>query len=256
MEAEKLVRLGLTGGEASVYLALLESGSSTVGPVVKKSGVAYSNVYEILQRLTKKGLVSFIVKSKTRYFQAAEPTRLHDYLERKEREIRLERKLVERLIPELSGLSRLKGKKLEAEVFTGFKGMNTAYEKIMADYSPDYDYAFFYGPGSENVTKVDRFFLNFEKRVYIKLGVIMRGIVSKDYYLSSTFIKKSKLLKSKVWEIGYVDFPVPGNIDVYKDRLLIASWSGPMIAVLIHSNDIAEGFMEYFKSVWKIAKKC
>jgi sugar-specific transcriptional regulator TrmB len=256
MEAEKLVRLGLTGGEAGVYLALLESGPSTVGPVVKKSGVAYSNIYEILERLMKKGLVSFIVKSKTKYFQAAEPLRLHDYLERKEREIKKERKLVEQLIPVLSALSRRKGEKLEAEVFTGFKGMNTAYEKILADYSQDDDYIFFYGPVDKNVQRVDRFFINFEKRVYKKLGVRMRGVVSKDYFMLSNYVKRSIMIKKGLWELRHVNFPVPGNIDVYRDRLLIVSWSGPMIAVLIHSNEIAGMFLKYFESAWKIAKKC
>ena len=64
-----LLKIGLTEGESKVYLALTELGSSTVGPIVKKSGVAYSNIYDILHRLIEKGIVSFIIKNKTRYFQ-------------------------------------------------------------------------------------------------------------------------------------------------------------------------------------------
>ena len=45
-----LLKIGLTEGEAKVYLALSELGSSTVGPIVKKSRVAYSNIYDILQQ--------------------------------------------------------------------------------------------------------------------------------------------------------------------------------------------------------------
>ena len=61
---QNLVNLGLTEGEAKVYTALLGTGSSTVGPIVKASGVASSNIYDILERLIEKGLVSFIIKSK------------------------------------------------------------------------------------------------------------------------------------------------------------------------------------------------
>jgi len=83
MDNEKildLLKLGLTEGEAKVYIALSGLGSSTVGAIVKKSGVAYSNIYDILNRLIEKGIVSYIIKSKTKYFQAASPSNLIDYL--------------------------------------------------------------------------------------------------------------------------------------------------------------------------------
>ncbi len=254
MDAGDLVRLGLTEGEASVYLALLEAGPSTVGPIVKKAGVAYSNVYEILQRLMKKGLVSFIIKSKTKHFQAAEPVSLHEYIEKKEKEIRDEKRIVDKLIPELTQLSKMKGEKLLAEVFTGMKGLRTVYEKVLEGYEDGDDYAFFYDP-TERMDIVDRFFLNFEKRVYKPRNIIMRGIVSKGFYFGSSYMKRSGMVRKGKWDVRYVDFPFPGNIDIYKDRLLIVSWSGPIIAILIHSHDISAKFLRYFESVWKVAKK-
>ena len=87
MYKEKLEELGLTSGESKVYEALLVLGPSTVGPVVKKSNVAYSNIYEILNRLLDKGLVSFIVKQKTKYFQAEDINRIKDYLVLQEKEL-------------------------------------------------------------------------------------------------------------------------------------------------------------------------
>ena len=75
-----LIKMGLTSGEAKVYVALAEIGSTTVGPIVNKSKVAYSNIYEILNRLIDKGLVSFIIKEKTKYFQAATPNNIKKFL--------------------------------------------------------------------------------------------------------------------------------------------------------------------------------
>ena len=49
---DELKKLGLTEGEASVYLALLKLNSSTVGAIVKDSGVSYSKIYEVLGRLS------------------------------------------------------------------------------------------------------------------------------------------------------------------------------------------------------------
>ena len=83
----QLQELGLTEGEAKVYLALVKHGLATVGPVVKESRVAYSNIYEILARLQEKGLVTFIIKSKTHHYRAVPPHRLQDYLEKKRAEL-------------------------------------------------------------------------------------------------------------------------------------------------------------------------
>ena len=255
MDTENLLKIGLTEGEARVYLALLETGSATVGPVVKKSGVAYSNVYEILGRLMKKGLVSFVIRSKTKYFQAMEPLRLYEYVENKEKEIKKERRLVDEIVPELSMLSRTMGERLEAEVFIGPNGMKTAYEKMASGPGMPCDYVYFYGPEKALWKRIDKLFLGLDSRVYAKSKIKMRGITSRDYYRNSYYINKSMKIKMGEEEVRYVDFPVPGNIDICGDSVLLASWSGSMIAVLVHSKDIADSFRKYFESVWKIAKK-
>ena len=56
---------GLTEGESKVYLALLKLDSSTSGPIIEESGVANSIIYRILDSLSEKGLVSYIIKEKT-----------------------------------------------------------------------------------------------------------------------------------------------------------------------------------------------
>ena len=63
MDTGLLESVGLTKSEAKVYLALLELGSSSKGPIVKRSGVASSKVYELLDKLIAKGLVSIVVKA-------------------------------------------------------------------------------------------------------------------------------------------------------------------------------------------------
>lgn len=55
MALEVLEELGLTKSEIKVYLALLELGQSTTGPVVDKAEIASSKIYEILEKLVNKG---------------------------------------------------------------------------------------------------------------------------------------------------------------------------------------------------------
>src|SRR3989344_7352086 len=101
---EELKRIGLTDGESRAYLALLKLGSSTVGPIVKESGVSYSKIYEVLGRLLEKGIISYNIKQKTKYFQAIEPERLLDFLNKKEIELKENKRLLGKIIPELQNL--------------------------------------------------------------------------------------------------------------------------------------------------------
>ena len=55
--------------------------------------------------------------------------------------------------------------------------------------------------------------------------------------------------------IRTVDFPIPGNVEVCGDKVLMISWKKPMIATLIQSKGIADNIRNYFNSVWKVAKR-
>ena len=60
-EVSILEDLGLSKREAKAYLALLELGSTTVGEIIKKTDIPSSKIYEVLDRLMKKGLVSYVI---------------------------------------------------------------------------------------------------------------------------------------------------------------------------------------------------
>ncbi|MDP1694039.1 MAG: helix-turn-helix domain-containing protein, partial [Candidatus Woesearchaeota archaeon] len=68
--------IGFSKGEVKVYFALLDLGETTIGPLSKKSEITAAKVYPILEKLIKKGLVSFIIKSDTKYFSPANPKRI------------------------------------------------------------------------------------------------------------------------------------------------------------------------------------
>ena len=241
-----LLKIGLTEGEARVYIALMGLGSTTVGPIVKKSGVAYSNIYDVLQRLMEKGIVSYIVKNKTKYFQAASPSNLYTYLEKKEKELTKQREELKEILPQLAKLQQIVPQQ-EAEVFLGMKGLRTAYEKVLSGLGKDDEDLFFYIHEEEYAEESDRFY--FSMQSIFKAVPHSRGISNQEYR-SSPFIKQASYINMR-----YVDFPIPGNMDICNDRLLLVSWEEPIIAVLIHSKSIAEHFRRYFNAVWQVAKE-
>ncbi|UCE96818.1 MAG: TrmB family transcriptional regulator [Candidatus Bathyarchaeota archaeon] len=67
--AKKVLReLGLTAYETAVYLSLVKSGVMTASEVSESAGVPFSKVYEVLNRLDRKGWVDIEHGRPSRYF--------------------------------------------------------------------------------------------------------------------------------------------------------------------------------------------
>lgn len=245
MQSELLTKIGLTSSEAKVYLALLKIGNSTVGPIVKESKIAYSNIYEVLERLIKKGLVSFITQQKTKHFSATQPNRLKEYLQTKEKEIQEQKENLQKLMPSLNSLLNSKDAQTNAEVFIGTKGLKTAYEKIISNTTKKDEGLYFYIYEEEYAELSDKFYNEIQE---LSKTLKTRGLANKKYK-KSWFMKKAKFLKMK-----YVNFPLPGNIDIVKNNIMITAWHPEIVAILIHSKSIADHFRNYFNKVWEIAK--
>lgn len=255
MLKEQLQQIGLTNGEARIYLALLSLDSSTVGPIVKKSGVAYSKVYEVLERLIEKGLVSFTIKEKTKYFQALEPSRLKEYLEKKEKEIEENKKILNKLIPSLKDITSKKSNRQESEVFVGEKGIKTAYEILLKNTAPKSSLRFFYIHSKKYDKQAYDFYFGIGNVIgkldsFIKKNKIeWRGLENKEDF---GYILADRL--PKFMPVKDVKFPLPGNIDIGEEMILIVAWSEKPVGILIKSKEVADNFKNYFDSAWKITK--
>lgn len=249
MFGQELQSMGLTAGESKVYEALLILEIATVGPIVKKSGVSYSKVYEILDKLTAKGLVSYIVKENTRYFQATNPNRLKDYVEVQEREALRNKELLKKILPLMQNMRQLARKREGAEIFIGTKGLTAAYETLLEVPEEGEEECFFYAYNPTYHSKSLGFYVKMF-HYFKKTGVKMRGIEGLGY----KNIVLAKGMETASYRQRYVEFPVPGNIDIYKDMVLIINWGLEPVSVLIHSEEIAENFRNYFNAVWAIAK--
>lgn len=246
METEKLVdllRIGLTEGEAKIYTALLELGSSTVGPIRKRTKVSHSNIYEILERLIHKGIVTTIIKNKTKYFQAVSPANLSKYLDKKEERLNQERRILEKALPRIRALQESNPKQ-EAMLFIGFKGLRSAYEELYKGGTSQDENLWIYVHDEKYAKVSDKFYLH-TWLDFVK-NVKSRGIADKSYR-SSPFSKAFK----KKHDMKFVDFPIFSHGEVYGNKFMIVSWEDPIITVLVHAKHVSDHFRKYFESVWE-----
>jgi HTH-type transcriptional regulator, sugar sensing transcriptional regulator len=246
---DELIALGLTDGEARVYLALLKLGTSTVGPIVKASGVAYSKIYRVLDRLQEKGFASSIAYEMTKHFQATPPGRISDYLDERKELIAAQEQRLNELLPLLRKHSAKGHPDESAQIFVGFKGLKTAYELLLQGRADGEELLFFYNHDKASA-KANKQFYEQAFHLYRKLGARMKGIATRDFKESPYFLAPPGFI-----DLRYVDFPLPSTIDICGEHVLITSWQDKPIGYLIHSNEVAESLRTYFFNVWKHAKK-
>ncbi len=247
MDISPLKEAGLTNGEIKVYLALLEIGSSTIGPILDKSGITKSMIYRILEKLIKKGLVSYITKEKTKHYQANQPNKLLDYVDQRENELKQNRNKIQDMIPQLI-LKQQTAKKSEANIYEGFKGLMTAYENRYLKLKAG-DEVVLYGLPSEQ----PGFHHSFWKQNHQKLAKLK--IKCRMLYHPDVTDKTLKDRNSyKYCEAGRMPFNIdsPSWVMVYKDVTLIAIPQGDKpFAFEIISQETADSFRNYFEWFWK-----
>ncbi len=83
---EEYKEMGLTGNEAKVFETLVKFGKLGAGEVSRESGVSYSKIYNILDSLTSKGLVS-VIPEKSKKFVPSSPQSLIDFIEEKQKKL-------------------------------------------------------------------------------------------------------------------------------------------------------------------------
>ena len=249
MDTFHLKQAGLTEGESKVYLSLLKLGSSTTGPIIKNSKIAKSIVYQILDKLIEKGLVSYIIKEKTKYFQAAQPDKILEYLEKKEKEILDSKKQIEKILPNLISFQN-SSQEGEVRLYLGIKGIRTAYEHIYQKLSKG-DEFYFLGVSPETSEEQDIYWKHDHVR-RIKAGIKCKLLFNKG--TSKKIIIDRNKYKYCQAKIMHSQIQTPAMFMTYKDTTVIILQKESPIAIEIINKDITDSFQNYFSEYWKKAK--
>jgi len=249
MNTEILEQIGFTKGEIRVYLALLELGETTTGPVIEKSRITGSKVYEILDRLIKKGLVSYITKEKTRYFQPASPKRILDYISQREIELENKKVEIEKVLPELELKLKEKEKVQSSHIYEGYEGIKTVFNLILEILNPNEEYLAFTLGEELKQKNVILLLKNYHiKRIQKKIKV---KIIANE---KDKPIFEKELKNLKYLEVKYYKNPVPLGIFIFKDYIATFTFKEKPTAFLIKSEQIGDSYKDFFYSLWNASK--
>ena len=248
MNQKLLEEIGLTKGEIKVYLTLLKLGETTTGKIIDEAQISSGKIYEILDKLIRKGLASFIIKEKTKYFNAASPNRILDFVYEKEKDLKKKEQELQKEIPSLLEIRRLTKKKYETNLFKGFKGIQTAIFEALEDLMSK-DEVLAMGIISSKSETYNILWQKWHKK-RIQRKIKCKAIFSDkgtDYY---KVFKRMKHTEVKV--LGGI---TPSAIDIMGNRVLIFTYGEEPSCLSITNEEIAKSFTTFFNTMWRIAKK-
>ncbi len=237
MDTSILSEMGLTQKEIDVYLTLISLKSATISELINKAKVSRQSVYEIIQKLLDKGLISFVTKDGKKQYVATNPERLRDIQKEK-----LE--LLDKLLPELVSKYKENKEEMNVEVFVGKEGMKTITNNILKVGKPIYVLS-----NDARIFELLRYYMPQFMQKRAKSGIGMHAIYSEA--------ARQKKIEGELLEVRYVpnEYRLPISIAVYGEHSNIIVYSENPVALHIENKATAQSFMQYFNLMWNLAKK-
>lgn len=247
-------QLGLSKEEVKIYLALIQRGVLTTLEISRATNVSRTQVYRLLEKMKKKGLVEELIDEYRLMTKAAEVDQLKRLIEKKEKKI----EQLHKLFPEIKALLSAQVGKSQPETkvlfYRGKSGLqqmvwnNLRAEKECVGYT---------------YRRIDEFigesFIRDWKDAFIDKQLVFRHVYS-DYYLSSLKKIKSDLIFTKsVFKARYISsniLDVHLQMDIYNDVVAFYNWhEGEVFGVEIYNRKIAQFQKQMFEIIWRRAKE-
>ncbi len=230
-----LEKIGLAQNEIKVYLTLTDQGSLKAGKIAKMAHMDRSSAYNALQMLLDKGLVSYVLIGKVKWFQATGPQRILEYLREQQDDVAA-------ILPELQ--ERHKRKKVEGQVrlFKGIKGVKSVFLDIIRTGKDNYVFGS-EGQFSERMPEFAYQFDRMKKEKGVKTQLILR--------------KGRNELDTKTSDHRYLPniAESPAVTNIYGEKIAIIVWTDEPEGIIIENAAAAKAYRSYFDFMWKHGKE-
>ncbi len=234
-----LEKIGLTNAESKTYLALLELRNSTAGPIINKAKITPSKIYELLEKLQRKGLVSVVTKNNVKNYEAASPERLIDYVEEQERKLKEEKKQLKEKIPELKLTQINITDNSQATIYKENKGIETALYSNVRTLPKNSTILLFGIPHFSQNTKFfyQKFFKHCINDLKLKIKILLHP--SQKEQLKEIYLSKQ--------EIKFQDIIYTSPMIIMKTScILLPQSSAEPIAIVLENKQTIESFENEF----------
>lgn len=246
MEVSDLIKLGFNKNEAKVYLALIRFGKADAGQLIKETHFHKNIVYDNLEKLIDKGIVTFVIENKVKIFQISKSDMLVELFNEQAREVEEKKKIALKISKDIDQKIKEIPFKQEATIYRGVKGVKSFYYNGIKN---NQDTLAFGAPQESIDIMGEVFWRNLqvrrlEKNIHAKL--IFNPSI-KDY---------GETIKNKLTEVRYFerDFEPMSETHIQGDEVGIIVWTKEPVLFLIKDKFVAESYKKFFEKMWKQAK--
>lgn len=240
MTPKDLQSVGLDIKEATAYLALLELGESAMGQLVKKSGLKRTTLYDTIESLKQRSLVSVSKKNKKIVYLAENPHKILEQLDEK-------RVSAEKMLPELLSITNVLQKKPRIRYFEGIDGIKEVYKDTLR--FPDQKLQAWVS--EEMIHEFDQKFLDdyytprrLEKKIWAEVIAPDLPHIGEYKGIDQASLRVTKLIDPK-------EFPLEVEISLYgTDHIGIMSFQDKL-GLIIESEPIARTLKSIFAAQWE-----
>jgi len=229
---EQLTELGLTETESIIYYSVLKLGTCTVKDISKECGFHRTNIYDILEQLKEKGLVTFFKEGKTMKYRASDPHNLYSLLREKQ-------EVLDNIFPEIKKLHKRTAEAIEVEVYKGDEGMKASFRDMLKEGKPLYAF------GVKGQLR---------KKLPVFAQQWLRDAKNKKLPYYAIYTENPPPYYT---DVRYVSQELSGPVAtfIYGDKININIWEPTLTAIVIKSKLVAQMYKKHFDLLWKIAKK-
>lgn len=236
--------LGLNEKETKVYLAVLELGTATIQDVSKQTGVKRTSIYNFIDELKMRGLVSEITQDHRTFLLAEHPDNLIKEIERQQREAEMEKQKIQALMPELLGLFNRPGHKPKVKFYDGVAGIKKVYENTLTEGGPIHAFSDY----EKMLPVMDlNYMVDYANRRAEK-GIHFYSIGTPGPWAKKA-IELNKKQKREMKVTDELNFST--EINIYGNKVALISFTRPYAAIIVEDKAIADTLLTLWKWMWK-----
>jgi len=238
-----LQKLGLSDKEAKLYLTGLQLGPATIQELANNSAIKRSTVYELIESLRNKNLVTQTQRNKKKFYVAQEPEDLLLFLRQKE-------KVLEQILPDLEALKNTGTRKPAIRIFEGIKGVKQIYEDIIKKPGEILAMA---APKDKIALSILDYLRNDWEPRRIQSGIKMKRININNKQGKVKDYEKVQVAKEleEVYYLPKENYPFSIGIYAYRNKVAFVSYhEREMVGIIIRSPEINWTVRMIFSMFW------
>ncbi len=246
MDALQLEKLGLNRNESKVYYALLSKGQASAAELVKFLGVHRNIIYDNLEKLIEKGLVSYIIEGAKKKFIAEQPEAILEFLESKKETIDKEMKTAKAMIPQIQHILGKSKKMQDASLFRGIKGIKKILGEILQSKE-----CWVMGVSNDSVQILGETYWNNYNAKSAARNIREHLLFNHDFK-NVVNIKPSKRSSYRMLP---PELTQATEIMLFNNKAALIVYTSEPIALLIDNEEVFNTFKKQFEFLWSLAKK-